>query len=102
MVSLLFVNANCYSYFPPQIIATSAVYSASLINQEDPHSPISDPQFTLQLRPFPSHHLFIRSVTRQAHSAYPSYCSMMIHMGMFPNDDLGVLQLLCQEQGIQT
>lgn len=104
MVPPLFVNANCYSYFPLQKIATSAMHSVPLLNQEEPHFPISNPQFALQLLPFSSLHLFIptHTHTRQTYSAYPSYCSMIIHMGVFPDDDLGVLQLLCQEQGIQT
>lgn len=96
-------------------------HSASLLNQEEPHSSISNLHLAPQPLPlFPSLHLFFffsSHTSLKTHSAYPSYRSMIIHtamrpdqagkarrgvMGVFPDDDLGVLQPLCQEQGIQT
>lgn len=98
-------------------------HSASLLNQEEPHSSISNLHLAPQPLPLsPSLHLFFffffsSHTSLKTHSAYPSYRSMIIHtamrpdqagkarrgvMGVFPDDDLGVLQPLCQEQGIQT
>ena len=84
-------------------------HSTCLFNQEELPSPISNLQFAVAPHLLPH--------TPQTHPAYPSHCSMIIHMamrldralqgchsvmGVFPDDDLGALQLPCQEQGIQT
>ena len=78
--------------------------TSTLLHSPSPSSPHS-------IFFFPPH------TSLKTHSAYPSYRSMIIHtamrldqagkachgvMGVFPDDDLGVLQPLCQEQGIQT
>lgn len=52
-----------WGWLPPALCTQPCSHSTSLLNQEEPHCPISNPQPALQLLPFPSLHLFTHTHT---------------------------------------
>jgi len=110
MASPLFVNEKHLQYFHLRIIATGTYVHRLILTWR---LCLIKRNLTLFSSPSAFFFFFFKHPP-QTHSAYPIYRSMIIHMamrldragsgamGVFLDDDLGVLQLLCQEQGIET